>query len=298
MTRVVLVTGASGGVGRALLPALKSAGWTTRCLLHRRPVEGADELVSGDLRDDENLARAVSGADAIVHLAAATHARSASAYERVNVDGTRALARAAAAAEVVRFLHVSTRAISPEGGAYSRSKLRSEEVVKKSGVEYVIVRLPEVYGLGGSEGVDDIIDRARRGSAIPIIGRGSDEICPVHADDVIPPLVAALVSPSAANRTYTLAGDRMSVREFAELCNAAFGSRSRIVAIPQLVVSAAAVASRFLPLPIYPDQLARLRAPKELASPGVLKQLGFEPQALAVRLAALAADQSDEGRQT
>ena len=289
MSRVVLVTGASGGIGRALLPALKSAGWTTRCLVHRRPVEGADELVPGDLRDDESLARAVSGADAIVHLAATTHARSTGAYDRVNVSGTRALIQATAAAKVARFVYVSTRAISPEGGAYSRSKLRAEDVVRNSGIAYVIVRLPEIYGLDGREGVDDILGRARRGSLIPVIGNGSDEICPVHADDVIPPLVAALVSPPAANRTYTLAGNSMSVREFAERCSAAFGSRSRILGVPGSVVSAASVASRFLPLPIFPDQLARLRAPKPLASSGAREHLGFEPRTLAAYLATLPA---------
>lgn len=289
MSRVVLLTGASGGIGGALLPALRAAGWTTRCLVHRRPVDGADELVPGDLRDGESLTRAVLGVDAIVHLAATTHARSTVAYDRVNVDGTRALVRAAAATAVVRFLHVSTRAISPEGGAYSRSKLRAEDVVRNSGIEHVIVRLPEIYGLGGSEGVDDILSRAQRGSAIPVVGSGSDEICPVHADDVIPPLVAALVSPSAANRAYTLAGECMSVREFAERCNAAFGSRGRIVGIPRLVVSAAAVGSRLLPLPIFPDQLTRLRAPKPEVSPEACEHLGFEPQALEAHLAVLAA---------
>jgi nucleoside-diphosphate-sugar epimerase len=285
---VVLVTGASGGIGRALLSALRGAGWTTRCLVHRRPVDHADELVPGDLRDVESLTGAVLGANAIIHLAATTHARTTSAYDRVNVEGTRALVRAAEAAAVGRFLHVSTRAISPEGGAYSRSKLRAEDVVRSSGIEHVIVRLPEVYGLGGSEGVDDIIRRAQRGSAIPVVGSGSDEICPVHADDVIPALVAALVSSSAANRTYTLAGECMSAREFAERCNAAFGSRSRIVGVPRLVVSAAAVGSRILPLPIFPDQVARLRAPKPGISPEVCEHLGFEPQALEAHLAVLA----------
>lgn len=289
MNRVVLVTGASGGIGRLLLPALRSAGWTTRCLVHRRPVSGADELVPGDLRDAASLALAVRGANAIVHLAATTHARSSSAYERVNVDGSRALVHAAAAASVARFLYVSTRAISPEGGAYSRSKQRAEDAVTDSGIEHVIVRLPEIYGLDGSEGVDDIIRRARCGSTIFVIGSGSDEICPVHAADVIPPLVAALTSPSAVNRTFTLAGDCMSVREFAERCDTAFGSRSRIVGIPRLAVSATSVASRLLPLPIFPDQLSRLQAPKPLASPDARERLGFEPKALAVHLAALAA---------
>ena len=131
----------------------------------------------------------------------------------------------------------------------------------------------------------------RGGRAVRVARCGAvrDGAGPSTARTSLFPGVAALVSPFAVNRTYTLAGDCMSVREFAERCNAVFGSRSRIVGVRRLVVSVAAAVSRFLPRPIFPDQLARLRTLKRLASSDVREHLGFEPQALAAHLAVLAA---------
>lgn len=281
MPRTVLVTGAAGGLGRALIPVLRARDWRVRALVHRRPVEAADEQVWGDLADASSLARAADGADAVVHLAARTHARRAADYFAANVEGTRRLLAAA----VPRFVHVSSRAIGEGGGGYSDSKREAERLVERSAAEWVIVRLPEVYGAGGAEGVDRIIDGARRGGTIPIVGDGADEVCPVHVDDVTPALAAALDAP--AGRTYTLAGECMTTRAFAEACAAAFGG-GRIVRLPVPAVRALSVAARVAPLPLYPDQLDRLRAPRPAPSPEAAAELGFAPRPLQAGLRGLA----------
>jgi NADH dehydrogenase len=280
MPRTVLVTGAAGGLGRALIPALQAREWRVRALVHRRPVEPADEQVQGDLADASELLRAVDGADAVLHLAARTHARRAADYFEANVEGTRRLL----AAGVPRFVHVSTRAIGEGGGGYSDSKREAERLVERSDSDWVIVRLPEVYGAGSAEGVDAIIGGARRGRAIPIVGAGADEVCPVHVDDVTAALAAALDAP--AGRTYTLAGECMSTRAFAEACVNAFGG-GRIVHVPVAAIRVAGLAARFAPLPLYPDQLARLRAPRPAPSPEAAAELGFSPRPLQAGLSAL-----------
>jgi NADH dehydrogenase len=277
---VVLVTGAAGGLGSALVPVLREHGWRVRALGHRRPVAAADETVHGDLADQASLERAVAGAHAVLHLAARTHARRAADYDAVNAMGTQALLGAAERAGARRFVHVSTRAISAAGGAYSRSKLAAEQQVEGSRLEWTIVRLPEVYGMGSEEGVDDIIGRARRGAAIPVVGRGDDVVCPVHVDDVTSALAAAVSAPAAARRIYTLAGECLSVRRFAEACIEASGERSRIVGVPVPALRVLGLAARLVPLPLYPDQLARLRAPKPAGSPEAHAELGFASRPL------------------
>jgi NADH dehydrogenase len=256
----VLVTGASGGLARALMPLLRRSGWTIRALTHRSPVIGADETVEGDVTDRESMVRAVRGVDAVIHLAAATHARRASAYERVNLRGTEVTVGAAAEAGAPRLVFVSTRANSREGGAYSRSKRRAEDAVMSSGLQHIVIRLPEVYGLGGREGVDAIIDSARRGAAILIPGGGPHLLSPLHADDVNSVLAGAL--ENRVRRDYTLCGETITVEGFARLCLGAFDSGSRIVRLPAAAVRAVSVPARFAPLPLYPDQLDRLQAPK------------------------------------
>jgi nucleoside-diphosphate-sugar epimerase len=280
VTRTVLVTGAAGGLGRALIPELRSRGWRVRALVHRRAVAAADEQVEGDLADADTLRRAASGVDAVLHLAARTHARRAVDYMEANVEGTRRLLDA----RIARFVHVSSRAIGEGGGAYSDSKRDAERLVERSDGEWTIVRLPEVYGAGSSEGVDRIIDAARRGGTIPLVGGGADEVCPVHVDDVTAALAAAL--DARAGRVYTLAGECMTTRAFAEACIQEFGG-GRIVPVPVSAIRALGLAARVMPLPLYPDQLARLRAPKPAATPEAGPDLGFAPRGIREGLRAL-----------
>jgi NADH dehydrogenase len=283
----ILVTGASSAIGTRVVEQLHGQGRVVRCLVRRRPVAQADESVQGDLGDRSTLDAAVDGADAVVHLAAVTHARRERDYVETNVHGTQRLLDAAASHGVRRFVHVSTRAVSENGGAYSRSKLQAERAVAEAPVEHTIVRLSEMYG-GVAEGIDDIVSRARRGAAIPVVGKGAERVCPMHVDDAVAALVGAVDAPVAGGRTYTLGGECMSIREFAEACARAFSTVSRLRPVPVTAVAALGLVGRVLPLPIYPDQLARLRAEdKPEVSPEAEQELGFRTRPLAEGLAAL-----------
>jgi nucleoside-diphosphate-sugar epimerase len=157
------------------------------------------------------------------------------------------------------------------------------------------VRLPEVYGGGSAEGVDRMIALARNGGRIPIVGRGDDVICPAHVDDVVRACVRALEAPQAVRRTYTLAGPCLTMRAFADAVGNVFRRPVRILHVPLAAVAALAFASRVLPLPLYPDQLHRLRAPKPPASPEAKSDLQFRPRSLRVGLEELVAV-SDNGQ--
>jgi nucleoside-diphosphate-sugar epimerase len=284
----ILVTGASGAIGSRVVDQLRGQDRPVRSLVRRRPVANADECVQGDLRDGSTLDAAVRGAEVVVHLAAVTHARRSRDYVETNLLGTRRLLDAAARHGVLRFVHVSTRAVSETGGAYSRSKLRAERAVSDAPVEHTIVRLSEMYGGAGAEGIDRIVSRARRGATIPIVGEGGERVCPMHVDDAVAGIVGAVDAPVARGRTYTLGGECMSIREFAEGCARAFSSAGRLLPVPVMAVAALGLLGRVLPLPIYPDQLARLRAEdKPQVSSEAERELGFRIRPLAEGLAAL-----------
>ena len=154
-------------------------------------------------------------------------------------------------------------------------------------VEHVIVRLPEIYGGGGREGLDDIVARARRGAAILLVGDGADRVCPMHVDDAALALAASVDTAAEGGRTYSIGGACMTTREFAEACVCAFGSRSRLRTVPVPAVDVMSRLSRVLPLPIYPDQLARLRAEKAPVVAGDAVELGVHPRPLGEGLAGL-----------
>jgi nucleoside-diphosphate-sugar epimerase len=189
---------------------------------------------------------------------------------------------------VRRFVHVSNRAVSETGGAYSRSKLLAERAVIDAPVEHTIVRLSEMYGGAGAEGIDQIVSRARRGATIPIVGAGGERVCPMHVDDAVAAIVGAVDAPVARGRTYTLGGECMSIREFAEGCARAFCTAARLRPVPVTAVAALGLLGWVLPLPIYPDQLARLRAEdKPQVSSEAERELGFRTRPLAEGLGVL-----------
>lgn len=252
-----------------------------RALVHRTGVPGADETVDGSLLEPASCRAAVSGCQAVMHGAAVTHARRARSYREVNVDGTQHIVKAAAAAGVERFVLLSSRTAGPASGWYGESKLAAEQVVAAAPFGWTILRLAEVYGTGGREGVDDIVARARAGRTIVLPGRGESGVCPLHVEDAARACVNALEAEGALGQTIVLGGRCLTLREFAERCIELAGTRSRTVKMPWGMLGVAALAARVVPLPLYPDQVARLRAEKRKPSATALSDLGVTPRELA-----------------
>ena len=162
-----LVTGGTGFLGAHVVRALLARGREVRCLVRAgTPRDNLDglpvEIVTGDLNDPASLGRACSGADIVYHVAAdyRLYAPDPREIYRTNVDGTRALLRAAEVAGVTRFVHTSSvgaLGLSPDGspanettpvtldgviGHYKRSKFLAEreaEAAARAGLPVVIV---------------------------------------------------------------------------------------------------------------------------------------------------------------
>ncbi len=157
--RVVLLTGASGVVGRALLRRLR--GLDVVCLVHRSPVCGPDmTTVPGDISQpmfglaEQVYVELAAKVDAVIHCAAITaFHRVGGSLEATNVAGTEHVAAFAAAANAVLY-HVSTAFVHTTAGGdrgrtavgYAASKLAAEQVVRSSGVPHVILRPSVVIG--------------------------------------------------------------------------------------------------------------------------------------------------------
>ena len=208
----VLVTGASGLLGRAVATELIGAGHEVRCF-QRRPsgVTGAEDAL-GSVTDADAVARAVSGCDAIVHLAAKVSlAGDAAEFERVNVQGTRNILDAARAAGVFRVVHVSSPSVAhsgasivgddalpadPEGarGNYARTKAEAEVLALAADspdLRVVAVRPHLVWGPGDTQLVERVVERARRGR-LPLLDAGAALIDSTYIDNAASAISAAL----------------------------------------------------------------------------------------------------------
>ena len=222
---IVLVTGASGFLGRAVAAELVAAGHEVRTL-QRRPsgVDGVRDL-TGSITDAGAVAEAVDGADGVVHLAAKVSLAGApEEFRAVNVEGTRTLLDAAVRAGVTRFVQVSSPSVAYAGAAlagvgaepadprrargdYARTKAEAELIAlarDSDAMSVVAIRPHLVWGPGDTQLVARIVDRARRGR-LPLLDGGTALIDTIYIDNAAAGIAAALHrAPAARGRAYVL----------------------------------------------------------------------------------------------
>jgi nucleoside-diphosphate-sugar epimerase len=191
----IALTGSTGFVGRHLAKALSDAGLPLRLLVRRAPHDcgfGSAETIVGSLSDGASLEILVSGAAAVIHLAGAIAAPDRAAFFTVNSEGTEKVAKAALAADVPRFIHVSSLAArSPDISDYGASKRAAEEVLaalKPPGL--LMVRPPVVYGPGDRATLPLLAQLTRRTAFIP--GSAAARFSLLYVEDLVKFLTARL----------------------------------------------------------------------------------------------------------
>ena len=215
----ILVTGATGFVGPAVVQRLVDDGHTVRVLEHSEGSSAdlpSQEAVSGSMTDPASLREAAEGQDVVVHLVAILTGKPEE-FRSVMEQGTRDLLEAARGAGVRRFVLMSALGTTEETKdlvPYYGAKWQMEQDVKASGLEYVIFRPSFVFGRdGGALGQFKKI--AKLAPVTPIVGPGTQRIQPIWVDDVAAYFAAGVEKPEAANRTFELGGpDVVTWNEF------------------------------------------------------------------------------------
>jgi uncharacterized protein YbjT (DUF2867 family) len=210
---MILVTGATGFIGRALVRHLSEAGKRVRVLL--RPSPRSPRLPKGvpvevsvvSLNDERGLRAALRGVDQVYHLASAAGLGRRGSLLTTDINGTRNLAVAAADAEIQRFLFLSHLG-ADRASAFPVHKAKgiAEEHIRRSGVPYTIIRSSIVFG--PEDGFTTDLARFLRISPLffPIPGEGRTLMQPLWVEDLVTCMVWALENPGAANQTYEIGG--------------------------------------------------------------------------------------------
>lgn len=260
LTPPILITGATGFIGRYLVRRLCAAGRadSIRCLVRASSdvaeLEGLGvELVHGDVTDWEALRTAMRGCRQVVHLANlySFWERDPSLYRRVNVEGTRLAAQAAIEADVELFLHVSTVTIfgrpnqvpfnedSPPGARqfseYARTKFEGDEIVESLAREHqlplAVVYPGSVLGAGDPKSSGRYIADIVYGR-MPATLFADRVITWVHVDDVAAALQRLLDLEDAGGRRYILGGSRLTIHQINRLIQEASGVRPPRLELP------------------------------------------------------------------
>jgi len=212
---MILITGASGFVGRSLAARLAKEGERPRCLVRnsdtaRTMLPAEAELVQGNTLHADTLAAAFTGVDTVVHSAFMTAERKQSGeetYYNVNVTGTNNVVDAAKRAGVKRIIVVSglgTKEDKP--GSYMQGRFMAEEAVKNSGLGWSILQPSVQFGKGSAFfiGLADLIKTVP--VVTPVAGTGKEPFQFIWVEDVVTCLVKQIHEPARDGHSYVVGG--------------------------------------------------------------------------------------------
>lgn len=305
MTRVA-ITGIGGFIGLRLCQRAQALGWTV-CGLDVSPAaverarQAGAEVALADINDQPALQTLFAGADYVFHTAAivAEDGRRAD-YERVNVQGTDSVCRAAAAAGVSRLVHLSSvmvygfdfppevdenGPVDGQGNVYNDTKLASERVAlghhQADGLQVVVIRPGDVYGPGSQPWVERPLALLRaRQFALPDGGRGV--INHVHVDNLIDAVLLGFERPVGGEVFNITDGVATPCRDFFAWHAHAAGRRLLTAPAPVLktLVGTAAATARLLgkPAPASPAGIRFLQRRHRYSISKAESRLGYRPR--------------------
>jgi UDP-glucose 4-epimerase len=259
--RRVLVTGATGFVGRTLCETLSKSGYLVRASLHldrSTPDWISEKVLVGDIGAATDWREALQGVSLVVHLAARAHIlrdSAAASYVETNAEGTRRLADESARAGVKRFLYLSSVKVNGEAtvdGAYTssdephplddygKSKWSAEMHVRRiavsSAMDAVIVRPPLVYGPGVRANFLRLMRMVDSGWPLPL-GAIDNRRSLISVWNLCDFLKRALEHPIASNRTWMVSdGEDLSTPDIIRRLGRAMGKRVRLIPVPVSVL--------------------------------------------------------------
>ena len=233
---MILLTGATGSLGSALLPRLVAEGERVRCLVRdpRRlgPERVRVQIALGDLSDPASFRNALRGVKTVIHLAAAIRDQPRASIEELNAVATLRLLRAAERSGVEQFVFFSALGASlHERARFFRAKALAEQAVEDSSLEATIFAPSIVYS--PRDPWIRLIERMSLLPVMPISGSGKARYQPIWADDAAAAVMGALDGRGDGRDRFELAGpDTLSYDDMARETLYALRRRRRLLHVP------------------------------------------------------------------
>jgi NADH dehydrogenase len=285
----IFLTGATGFVGRHLVPELINAGHQVGCLV--RSDERAGQLrelgckiVLGDLLHAQSSS--LDGIEVVIHLAS-LHKGSPVLIRRTNADGTAQLLQIAQEIEVQKFLYLSTLTASDNPAwPYAHSTWLAEQAIQQSSLDYTILRCSIILG-PGEPFVGGILQMAQRWPVVPMIGSGQTKFQPVSVYDIARCVLKVIADNTYTNRTLTVGGPE--ILSYEQIVNAVLDvvhMKKRKIHLPRRATRFLVrwLEHRDIETPFAPGYF--LSRDHIAASPTVIEEeFGFTPQSFGELLA-------------
>lgn len=262
----LVVAGGTGFIGRHLCGELAGRGHDVTAL-SRSPADatlpdGVD-AVAADVSTYDDLPDVMAGMDGVINLVSLSPlfrpSGGSSRHQQVHLEGTRNLVRAAATADVARFVQLSGIGADPDAPtAFLRAKGRAEEVVRASDRDWIIFRPAVVFGDGGE--FFEFLDLLTTPYLTALPGGGHTPFQPIWVEDLVPMIADATVDTDREGERYTLGGPTVhTLGELTRMYYRARGQSVRIVPIPMPLARLGLTVAGPLPfVPFGADQYRSL----------------------------------------
>jgi len=254
----ILVTGATGFIGKRLVQLLVNKGYQVRALVHNkslpeniRDLDGVEEF-KGDITDPSSLENIEEGIDAVCHLAALLGGAPVDEqyYADLNITGTNFLLNIFKDRNIEKFIYCSTTGVMGLTGErccdesepfkpsnlYEETKVEAEKLVRnamlKNKINGVVLRPGLVYGPGDMHHLG--LFKAIKSGAYFLINGGGSYLDPVYVDDVVGAFLEVLKDPSVKNQVLNIAGQKpVKVKEFSKIIAKKLGRIGFFISLPK-----------------------------------------------------------------
>lgn len=286
---VVLVTGATGFLGRRVVHELLEHNYEVRCLVHSPgrerifPPRSVD-VQYGSVTDPNALASAFQGVDRVVHLVGIIRQGKGATFNQINHLGTANVVEAARQAGSVRhFVQISAIGASNNRRyPYLYSKWQGEQEVVNSGLPYTILRSSIVFGQG-DEFVNALAALVRAFPLVPVVGLGRNRLQPIAAEDVARCITLTLARDDLKGKTMEIGGpEQLSYNQIVSIVARTMGKGRLRFHVPVLLMRLnVALMELVLPRsPITTEELRMLQI-RNVAELGTVEEtFGFTPRPL------------------
>jgi len=256
-TKRILVTGASGFIGRPLVAALLRAGYAVRAATRRQVSfpDSVEAAIVPDFLNPVDWNPILQGVDIIVHLAGLVHSKipesAYSEFDQVNWMATQRLANAAKEVGIERFVYISSvraqvgasavqiireQDVAVPTNQYGRSKLAAEQAIRAADVPFTIFRPVVIYGPNPKGNMRTLVRLARSSLPLPVASFTSRRSL-LGVENLISAIIFALNNPATIGETYLVADSKaMTIGEILTMLRKIQGRSSSTISIPQVIV--------------------------------------------------------------
>ena len=284
----VCVLGGSGFVGSAIVRQLSLAGYSVKVLTRRREASKHLILLSNvtvlecDIRNDDTLAKALKGVDAVINLIGVLHNTKRASFKTMHVELPARLAKLCAELNIKRLLHMSALQASQQApSAYLRSKAEGEQAVLQytDRLDVTVFRPSIIFGRG--DGFINLFAKLVKLLPVILLAKPDARFQPIYVEDVARAFVMALDNVDTYGKAYNLGGPKIyTLRQLVEYVADTLGKNRIIIGLNNMLSYTQAFAMEMLPVKLMTRDNVRSMEVDSVCVTSFPAFLEFEPTPL------------------